>query len=414
MPTFFLLRPGLIYGDILMYKIGKQLAESAEVLEKERNISKGTFINAICDAIAGAYRKKMGLHSAEGIHAQYDEESGEIGIFAPKTVVKEVKDDALEIAMGEAIEFIPDVVEGEVLELDVTPDDFAEFGRIAATTAKQIMTQRIREAEKTNLREEFNDRKGSMMTGTVKRTEYTISGQPSVVVDLGNFDGYLPQKEQLPGENYKPGMRIRVFIKDLRDDRKVPMIISSHTHEKIVEELFELEVPEIEDGTVQIKAIAREAGFRTKSAVISSNDDVDPVGACIGARGSRIQNVLAELRNEKIDIVRFSEDPVDYISNALSPAQVSTVALFEDDAGRRAEIVVPEDQLSLAIGKGGQNVRLAAKLTGWKIDIKSEAVPAEAKEETAAEETPVEETAPAEETKEEAKKEELEADSQTS
>lgn len=358
-----------------MYKIGKQLAESAEMLERERNISKSTFINAICDAIAGAYRKKMGLHSYDGIHASYDEEAGEIGIFAPKTVVKEVKDDAIEIALDEAKEFIPDVVEGEVLELDVTPDDFAEFGRIAAATAKQIMTQRIREAEKSNLREEFNDRRNTMMTGTVKRTEYTISGQPHIVVDLGNFDGYIPPKEQLPGENYKPSGRIRVYVKDLKEDRKVPMIIASHTHEDLVKELFEIEVPEIEDGTVDIKSIAREAGYRTKIAVSSANEEVDPVGACIGARGSRIQNVLAELRNEKIDIVRFSEDPVDYISNALSPAQVATVALYEDEAGKRAEVVVPENQLSLAIGRGGQNVRLAAKLTGWKIDIKAEAVP---------------------------------------
>lgn len=355
-----------------MYKIGKQLLEAAEMLEKEKNISKDTFIKAICDAIAGAYRKKNNLHTSDGIYAQYDAESGEIGIFAPKTVVKEVQSEALEISMDEAKEFIPDVVEGEILELDVTPDDFSEFGRIAATTAKQIMTQRIREAEKSNLRQEFEDRKGTMMTGTVKRIEYTISGQPSVVIDLGNFDGQVPQKEQLPGEQYKVGSRIRVFIKEHREDRKVPMIIVSHTHEDIVKELFELEVPEIEDGTVEIKSISREAGHRTKIAVVSTNDDVDPVGACIGARGSRIQNVLAELRNEKIDIVRFSEDPVDYISNALSPAQVSTVALYDDENGKRAEVVVPDDQLSLAIGRGGQNVRLAAKLTGWKIDIKAE------------------------------------------
>ncbi len=378
-----------------MYKIGKQLAESAETLERERNISKETFISAICDAIAGAYRKKMHLPTSEGIHASYDEESGEIGIFAPKTVVTEVKDEALEISMAEAQEFIPDVQEGELLELDVTPEDFAEFGRIAAATAKQIMTQRIREAEKSNLRDEFHDRKGSMMTGTVKRVEYTISGQPHVVIDLGNFDGYIPQKEQLPGEVYKPGARVRVFIKDLKEDRKVPMIIVSHTHESVIKELFELEVPEIEDHTVEIKSVAREAGYRTKVAVTSANDDVDPVGACIGARGSRIQNVLAELRNEKIDIVRYSEDPVDYISNALSPAQVATVALYEDDAGKRAEIVVPENQLSLAIGRGGQNVRLAAKLTGWKIDIKAEAVP-EAAENAEGDSTEASEEKPAE------------------
>ncbi len=356
-----------------MFKIGKQLAESAEQLEKERNIPKDVFVRAICDSVAGAYRKKMGMTPADAVHAQYDEETGEIGVFAPKTVATTVTDALREISIEEAREYIPDVQEGEILEIDVTPEDFSEFGRIAATTAKQIMTQRIREAEKSNLREEFNSRKNTTMTGTIKRIEYTISGQPNVVVDLGTFDAHIPLRYQLPKENYRVGSRIRVFVCEYREDRKVPMIIASHTHEDLIRELFEIEVPEIEDGTVEIKAIAREAGQRTKIAVISVNDDVDPVGACIGARGVRIQNVLAELRSEKIDIVRYSEDPVDYLSNALSPAEVFTVALFESNEGRRAEITVAEDQLSLAIGRGGQNVRLAAKLTGWKIDIKAAA-----------------------------------------
>jgi transcription termination/antitermination protein NusA len=362
-----------------MYKIGKELSEAAEQIEKEKNIPKEVFIRAICDSIAGAYRKKTGLLSSDTVHAQYDEETGEIGIFAPKTVITTVQDPKREIGLAEAREYIPDVAEGEILELDVTPEDFAEFGRIAASTAKQIMTQRIREAEKSNLKEEFESRKNTTMSGTIKRIEYTIKGQPSVVVDLGNFDAHIPLRFQLSKEGYKVGNRIRVYLLEYREDRRVPMIIASHTHEELVKELFQLEVPEIEDGTVEIKSIAREAGQRTKIAVFSVNDDVDPVGACIGARGSRIQNVLSELRNEKIDIVRFSEDPVDYISNALSPAQVVTVALFNDDQGKRAEIVVAENQLSLAIGRGGQNVRLAAKLTGWKIDIKSLPIPSEAK-----------------------------------
>lgn len=354
-----------------MYKIGKELSEAAEQIEKEKNIPKDVFIKAICDSVAGAYRKKIGLLSSDTVHAQYDEETGEIGIFAPKTVMAEVTDSKREIALSEAREYIPDVAEGEILELDVTPEDFAEFGRIAATTAKQIMTQRIREAEKSNLKDEFESRKHTTMAGTIKRIEYTIKGQPSVVVDLGNFDAHIPMKMQLSKESYKVGNRIRVFLLEYREDRRVPMIIASHTHEELVKELFELEVPEIEDGTVEIRSIAREAGQRTKIAVTSVNDDVDPVGACIGARGSRIQNVLSELRNEKIDIVRYSEDPVDFISNALSPAQVLTVSLFDDAQGKRAEIAVAENQLSLAIGRGGQNVRLAAKLTGWKIDIKA-------------------------------------------
>lgn len=360
-----------------MYNIGKNLVEAAEQLEAEKNIPKQTFIRAICDAIGGAYKKKMGLTSQDNILVQYDEEAGEIGIFAPKTVVAELTDSAREISLKEAQEYIPDVLEGEVLELDVTPDDFAEFGRIAATTAKQIMTQRIREAEKSNLRDEFKQRQGTTMAGIIKRIEYTIAGQPNVVVDLGSFDAQIPLRYQLSKDTYKVGSRIRVFILEYREDRKVPVIVASHTHENLVKELFEIEVPEIEDKTVEIKAIAREAGQRTKIAVASVNDDVDPVGACIGSRGSRIQNILSELKNEKIDIVRYSEDPVNFISSALSPAQVLTVALFDDGKEKRAEVTVASDQLSLAIGRGGQNVRMAARLTGWKIDIKAQAVAAE-------------------------------------
>jgi N utilization substance protein A len=360
-----------------MYNIGKNLVEAAEQLEAEKNIPKQTFIRAICDAIGGAYKKKMGLTSQDNILVQYDEEAGEIGIFAPKTVVAELTDAAREISLKEAQEYIPDVLEGEVLELDVTPEDFAEFGRIAATTAKQIMTQRIREAEKSNLRDEFKQRQGTTMAGIIKRIEYTIAGQPNVVVDLGSFDAQIPLRYQLSKDTYKVGSRIRVFILEYREDRKVPVIVASHTHENLVKELFEIEVPEIEDKTVEIKAVAREAGQRTKIAVASVNDDVDPVGACIGSRGSRIQNILSELKSEKIDIVRYSEDPVNFISSALSPAQVLTVALFDDGKEKRAEVTVASDQLSLAIGRGGQNVRMAARLTGWKIDIKAQAVAAE-------------------------------------
>jgi N utilization substance protein A len=360
-----------------MYNIGKNLVEAAEQLEAEKNIPKQTFIRAICDAIGGAYKKKMGLTSQDNILVQYDEEAGEIGIFAPKTVVAELTDAAREISLKEAQEYIPDVLEGEVLELDVTPEDFAEFGRIAATTAKQIMTQRIREAEKSNLRDEFKQRQGTTMAGIIKRIEYTIAGQPNVVVDLGSFDAQIPLRYQLSKDTYKVGSRIRVFILEYREDRKVPVIVASHTHENLVKELFEIEVPEIEDKTVEIRAVAREAGQRTKIAVASVNDDVDPVGACIGSRGSRIQNILSELKSEKIDIVRYSEDPVNFISSALSPAQVLTVALFDDGKEKRAEVTVASDQLSLAIGRGGQNVRMAARLTGWKIDIKAQAVAAE-------------------------------------
>ncbi len=355
-----------------MYKIGTQLLEAAEQLENERNIPKQVFINAICDAILAAYKRKVPDHNVEGVHTQFDEVSGEIGIFAPKTIVETVTNEYREIAIDEAKELLPDVELGEILELDVTPDDFAEYGRIAAQAAKQIMTQRLREAEKDLIKQEFVGRQGTMMTGQIKRIEILNNGKPNVVVDLGRFEGHIPPREQLPGETYKVGSRIRVYVKELRESGRVPTVVVSHTNEELVREMFELEVPEIDDGTVEIKSIAREAGYRTKIAVHSNDADIDPVGACIGSRGARIQNVVSELKNEKIDVIRWSPDPIDFISNALSPARITTVALYDDPAGRRAEVMVPDDQLSLAIGRNGQNVRLAAKLTEWKIDIRSE------------------------------------------
>lgn len=355
-----------------MYKIGPQLLEAAEQLESERNIPKQVFIKAICDSILAAYKKRIPDHNVDGVHTQFDESTGEIGIFAPKTVVENVLDEYKEISASEAKEFLPDVEVGEILEIDVTPDDFSEYGRIAAQAAKQIMTQRIREAEKDLVKQEFIGRQGTMMTGQIKRIEILNNGKPNVVIDLGRFEGHMPPREQLPGETYRIGSRIRVYVKELKDSGRVPTVIVSHTNEELVREMFDLEVPEIDDGTVEIKSIAREAGFRTKISVHSNDADVDPVGACIGSRGSRIQNIVSELKNEKIDIIRWSNDPVDFISNALSPARITTVALYNDPSGNRAEVMVPDDQLSLAIGKNGQNVRLAAKLTGWKIDIRGE------------------------------------------
>lgn len=355
-----------------MYKIGQQLVEAAEQLESERNIPKQVFIRAICDAILAAYKRRVPDHNIDGVHTQFDEATGEIGIFVPKTVVEKVTNEFKEISMEEAKELLPDVELGEILELDVTPEDFAEYGRIAAQAAKQIMTQRLREAEKDLVKQEFAGRQGTMMTGQIKRIEILNNGKPNVVVDLGRFEGHMPPREQLPGETYRVGSRVRVYIKELKEAGRIPTVVVSHTHEELVKEMFELEVPEIDDGTVEIKAIAREAGYRTKIAVHSNDADIDPVGACIGSRGSRIQNVVNELKNEKIDIIRWSADPIDFISNALSPARITMVALYDDPAGRRAEVIVPDDQLSLAIGKNGQNVRLAAKLSLWKIDIRSE------------------------------------------
>jgi len=356
-------------------KIGDKLLEAAEELERSRNIPQEEFISYVCDAIVAAYKKKVPDHDVDGVRAIFDHETGEIGIFAPKEVVEKVSNEYHEISLVDAKDLIPDVTTGEVLEIEVTPADFSEFGRIAAQTAKQLMTQRLREAEKELIKKEFEARKGTCTTGQIERIEVISNTRNNVIVNLGRVEGCMPSREQLPGETYRVGNRVRVYVLELRETSRVPQIIVSQAHPELVRELFELYVPEIEDGTVEIKSIAREAGYRTKIAVHSEDSDVDPVGACIGTRGVRIQNVVAELRNEKIDVIRYSLDPVDYISNALSPARITTVALYEDPSeagGKRAEVIVPDDQLSLAIGRGGQNVRLAAKLTNWKIDIKSE------------------------------------------
>ena len=347
-----------------MIKIGTALFEACEELEKERGISKEVLIMSLCDAMVAAYKKHMRIKEADNIEAILDEQSGEIGVFATKLVVKKVEDSELQISLKEAKEIAEDVEEGDELKIEVTPD---QFGRIAAQAAKQVITQRIREAEKNLVLNEFLDKKGTLTTGIIQRVE-----NRNVMVNIGKIDAIMPQKEQIPGEYYKPGNRIRVFVLNVKETSRLPQVIVSHAHAEIVRELFELEVHEIEDGIVEIKSISREAGYRTKIAVWSNDPEVDSVGACIGPRGSRIQTIVSELKNEKIDIVRYSDDPVEYIVNALSPARVVSVdILANDEEAHDAMVVVPDDQLSLAIGREGQNVRLAHKLTGWKIDIKS-------------------------------------------
>lgn len=347
-----------------MIKIGSALFEACEELEKERGISKEVLINSLCDAIVAAYKRQMRNKEATNIEAILDEQSGEIGVFSTKVVVKSVEDDETEIAIAVAKEIDEDVEIGDEVKIEVTPE---QFGRIAAQAAKQVITQRIREAERNLVLNEFLDKKGTLTTGIIQRVE-----NRNVIVNIGKTDAIMPQKEQIPGEYYKPGNRIRVFVLNVKETTKLPQVIVSHAHAEIVRELFELEVPEIEDGIVEIKSISREAGYRTKIAVWSNDPDVDCVGACIGPRGSRIQTIVSELKNEKIDIVRYSEDPVEYIVNALSPARVVSVDILADDEySHEAMVVVPDDQLSLAIGREGQNVRLAHKLTNWKIDIKS-------------------------------------------
>ena len=349
-----------------MIKIGAgNLNEVFEEMEREKGISKEVIISSLCDAMVAAYKKHLRVKELENVEAYLDEQSGEIGIFKGKTVVDKVEDPDNEISLTEAKEIDEDVELGDEVKLEVTPE---QFGRIAAQAANQVLTQRIREAERNLVLNEFMDKKGTLITGIIQK----VDDRRNVIVNIGKTDAIMPRKEQIPGEYYKPGNRIRVFVLNVKETTRLPQVIVSHGHAEIVRELFELEVPEIEDGIVEIKSISREAGYRTKIAVWSNDPEVDSVGACIGPRGSRIQTIVSELKNEKIDIVRYSEDPVEYIVNALSPARVVSVDIMADDEfAHEALVVVPDDQLSLAIGREGQNVRLAHKLTNWKIDIKS-------------------------------------------
>ncbi len=347
-----------------MIKIGTALFEACEQLEREKGISKEVIIASLCDAMVTAYKKHIKVKEAPNVEAILDEQSGEIGVFRTKLVVETVEDENLEISLEDAKEIDDEVELEDEVKIEVTPEN---FGRIAAQSAKQVITQRIREAERKLVLDEFLDKKGTLTTGIIQRVE-----NRNVIVNIGKTDAIMPVKEQIPGEYYKSGNRIRVFVLNVKETSRLPQVIVSHAHPEIVRELFELEVPEIEDGIVEIRSISREAGFRTKIAVSSNDPDVDSVGACIGPRGSRIQTIIGELRNEKIDIVRYSDDPVEYIVNALSPARIVSVDILADDeTSREALVIVPDDQLSLAIGREGQNVRLAHKLTGWKIDIKS-------------------------------------------
>ncbi len=348
-----------------MIKIGTALFEACEELEREKGISKEVIIDSLCDAMVTAYKKHIKQKDVPNVEAILDEQTGEIGVFRTKLVVENVENPDLEISLEDAKEIDEDVELEDEVKIEVTPEN---FGRIAAQSAKQVITQRIREAERKLVLDEFMEKKGTLTTGIIQRVE-----NRNVIVNIGKTDAIMPQKEQIPGEYYKPGNRIRVFVLNVKETSRLPQVIVSHAHAEIVRELFELEVPEIEDGIVEIKSISREAGYRTKIAVSSNDPDVDSVGACIGPRGSRIQTIIGELKNEKIDIVRYSDNPVEYIVNALSPARIISVDILADDEfSKEAFVIVPDDQLSLAIGRDGQNVRLAHKLTGWKIDIKSE------------------------------------------
>jgi N utilization substance protein A len=341
------------------------IAENIELLAREKNIPPQVIISAITEAVLKAYQKQ---HKATGedLDVRYNPETGQIEIYARKVVVEHVTDPAREISLEEANELVEGAEVGDTLEI---PRPF-EGGRIAAQTAKQILTQKVREAERTNIYDEYIGRVGELVSGFVKRYEK----RGDLVVDLGAVEALLPRSEQSKAERYSLGERIRAVIKEVTKEVKSTyglQIILSRTAPELLMRLFEMEVPEIYDGTVQIKACVREPGERAKIAVVSTDRDIDPVGACVGMKGSRVQAVIRELHGEKIDIIEWSDNPAKFAANALSPAKVSRVEIV-DPAQRRIEVIVEDDQQSLAIGKAGQNVRLAAKLIGWNIDIRSE------------------------------------------
>ncbi len=334
--------------------------EALNALEKERGISKDVLISAIEAALISAYKRNYGVSA--NVRAEVDPESGDIHIFASKAVVEQAENPHGEISLADAKRFNALYEIGDVLEEEVHTKD---FGRIAAQTAKQVVMQRIREAERGNIYEEYVEKENEVLTAIVQRVE-----KGSAYVELGRTDGLLTQNEMIPGETYGNNDRIKVYVLEVRKDNKGPQVLVSRTHPGLVKRLFELEVPEIQSGVVQIKSIAREAGFRTKVAVHSTDMQVDPVGACVGQRGARVERIVNELHNEKIDIIEWDADSAVYIAKALSPAKVLMVYINEEE--KAAKVIVPDSQLSLAIGKEGQNARLAAKLTGWKIDIKNQ------------------------------------------
>lgn len=331
-----------------------------EQIEKEKHISKEILIDAIEAALISAYKRNFG--SSQNVYVNIDRITGEVRVFAKKKVVEIVENDLVEISVDEAQQISRKYDVDDYVEIEVTP---RTFGRIAAQTAKQVVVQRIREAERGIIFDEFSNRENDIVTGVVQRNE-----KKNVMVQLGKIEAVLAPNEQVPNETYNFNDRIKVYVIEVKKTTKGPQILISRTHPGLVKRLFEMEVPEIHDGIVEIRSISREAGSRTKIAVHSVDHNVDPVGACVGQKGNRVQVIVDELRGEKIDIVKWSSDPIEYIAASLSPAKVLSVRV--DETEKSAKVIVPDYQLSLAIGKEGQNARLAAKLTGWKIDIKSE------------------------------------------
>ena len=345
--------------------MNREVIEAVTILAKEKSISKEVLFSAIEEALKSAYKRNFSNKKnikAPDVRVTLDRESGVVQVMAYKTVCEEVYDDSNEISLEEARRIQPNYEEGDIVEIEVTPRD---FGRVAAQTAKQVIVQRIREAERGVIYDEYIEKEAEILTAIVLRVE-----GKNVYVDLNRTEGVLDPSQQMPDEEFKPGDRVKVYVMEVNRAQKGPQVMVSRTHSGLVKRLFEMEVPEIQTGVVQIKSIAREAGYRTKMAVYSSDSAVDPVGACVGQRGIRVETIVNELRGEKVDIIKWSADPAEYIAQALSPAKV--VGVFVNEHEKAAKVVVLDNQLSLAIGKEGQNARLAAKLTGWKIDIKSQ------------------------------------------
>ncbi|MFZ4402640.1 MAG: transcription termination factor NusA [Pseudobdellovibrionaceae bacterium] len=342
--------------------IFSELARVIEQVGKDKGIDRQLVVEAVTQGMLVAARKKYGTYRE--IEASYNEETGEVELHEFKEVVPREKfiDEEVEIPFDEAVKLDPNVQLDDSIGIKM---DTTDLGRIAAQMAKQIITQKVRDAERDIIFNEFEQRKGEIASGIARRVE-----KGAIVVDLGRTEAYIPPREQIPGEVYKPGDRLQGYLSEVRQTTRGPQIIMSRADERYLMKLFEMEVPEIYDGIVEIMAAAREPGQRAKIAVRSNDSAVDPVGACVGMKGSRVQNIVQELRGEKIDIVPWNEDITRFACNALAPAEISRV--FLDDTNREMEIVVPDSQLSLAIGKRGQNVRLAAKVTGWKLDIISE------------------------------------------
>jgi N utilization substance protein A len=339
----------------------KEFISAMDELEKERGIKKEYLIESLESALVTAYKKNF--DTVDNVRVSIDGDSGEIHVYAIMDVVEVSEDPLLEIGIADAKKIRKSAEIGETVDVEIIPKD---FGRIAAQTAKQVVVQKIREAERDMVYNEYSDKKGEIVSGLVQKAD-----TGAIIIDLGKLEGIMPIKEQIASEHYKVNDKIRGYVMSVeRGAKGNPQAIISRSHPDFVRRLFELEIPEIYEGLIEVKSVSRDPGNRSKVAVYSKNENIDPVGSCVGQKGVRIQNIINELNGEKIDVIEWSEDPSTYIAASLLPAQVLAVDVREDE--KFAQVIVPDDQLSLAIGKSGQNARLAARLTNWKIDIKSE------------------------------------------